>query len=131
MRVLAIDTALEACSAAVLDTERAAVVVHESLPMLRGHAEALIPLIARMLERADLLGHTEPEHYLWPACQWGRYEATNPMQKWDTAWRALRDAAGLQRFLDKPRAYFEWSMRSLDGQSMTPLEIKALLAKNA
>ena len=20
-----------------------------------------------MLERADLLGHTEPEHYLWPA----------------------------------------------------------------
>ena len=54
MRVLAIDTALEACSAAVLDTERAAVVAHESLPMLRGHAEALIPLIARVLERARL-----------------------------------------------------------------------------
>ena len=48
-----------------------------------------------MFERADLLGHTEPEHYLWPACQWGRYDATNPMLKWDTAWRALRDAAGL------------------------------------
>jgi hypothetical protein len=43
----------------------------------------------------------------------------------------VRDAAGLQRFLDKTRAYFEWFMRSLDGQSMTPLEIKALLAKNA
>ena len=54
MRVLAIDTALEACSAAVLDTERASVVAHESLPMLRGHAEALIPLIARVLERARL-----------------------------------------------------------------------------
>ena len=39
--------------------------------------------------------HNEPEHYLWPACQWGRYDATNPMLKWDTAWRALRDAAGL------------------------------------
>lgn len=51
-----------------------------------------------MFERADLLGHTEPEHYLWPACQWGRYDATNPMLKWDTAWRALRDAAGLPRF---------------------------------
>ena len=54
MRVLAIDTALEACSAAVLDTERAGVSAHESLPMLRGHAEALIPLIARLLERARL-----------------------------------------------------------------------------
>ena len=54
MRVLAIDTALEACSAAVLDTEQAAVTAHESLPMVRGHAEALIPLIARVLEKAGL-----------------------------------------------------------------------------
>src|SRR5665647_1929954 len=54
MRVLAIDTALEACSAGVLDTERAGVVAHESRAMLRGHAEALIPLIARVLERARL-----------------------------------------------------------------------------
>ena len=51
-----------------------------------------------MLERADLLGHTEPDHFLWPACQWGRYDPTQPMLKWDTAWRALRDAAGLPRF---------------------------------
>jgi tRNA threonylcarbamoyladenosine biosynthesis protein TsaB len=54
MRVLAIDTALEACSAAVLDTERANLTVHESLPMVRGHAEALIPLIARVLDRASI-----------------------------------------------------------------------------
>ena len=54
MRVLAIDTALEACSAAVLDTERADVAAHESKPMVRGHAEALIPLIARVLERAGV-----------------------------------------------------------------------------
>jgi tRNA threonylcarbamoyl adenosine modification protein YeaZ len=54
MRVLAIDTALEACSAAVLDTERAGVIAHESQPMQRGHAEALMPLIARVLERAHL-----------------------------------------------------------------------------
>ena len=54
MRILAIDTALEACSAAVLDTEQAAKSVHESLPMLRGHAEALMPLIARVMERAGL-----------------------------------------------------------------------------
>ena len=54
MRVLAIDTALEACSVAVLDTERAEVRVHESLPMQRGHAEALMPLIARVMDRAQL-----------------------------------------------------------------------------
>lgn len=54
MRVLAIDTALEACSAAVLDTGNAAATVHESLAMVRGHAEALLPLIARVLDRANL-----------------------------------------------------------------------------
>lgn len=54
MRVLAIDTALEACSAAVLDTEIGAITARESLPMARGHAEALIPLIARVIEKAKL-----------------------------------------------------------------------------
>ncbi|MGN6570670.1 MAG: tRNA (adenosine(37)-N6)-threonylcarbamoyltransferase complex dimerization subunit type 1 TsaB [Pseudolabrys sp.] len=52
MRILAIDTALEACAAAVLDTERGAVVAHESIAMARGHAEALMPLIARVMETA-------------------------------------------------------------------------------
>ena len=54
MRVLAIDTALEACSVAILDTDRSDVGVHESVPMQRGHAEALMPLIARVLDRAQL-----------------------------------------------------------------------------
>jgi hypothetical protein len=66
---------------------------HRVIPL---NASALHAL-ARMFERADMLGHTEPEHYLWPACQWGRFDATKPMLKWDTAWRALRDAAALQR----------------------------------
>jgi len=54
MRVLAIDTALAACAAAVLDTGRGAVIAHESKQMLRGHAEALMPLIARVMEQAAL-----------------------------------------------------------------------------
>ena len=54
MRVLAIDTALEACSAAVLDTEAGTIAAHESLPMLRGHAEALMPLVKRVMEHAGL-----------------------------------------------------------------------------
>src|SRR5688500_14383459 len=54
MRVLAIDTALEACAAAVLDTSAGAIVATESRLMPRGHAEALMPLIARVMDTAQL-----------------------------------------------------------------------------
>lgn len=54
MRVLAIDTALAACSAAVLDTALGGGGASESLPMTRGHAEALMPLIERVMRDADL-----------------------------------------------------------------------------
>jgi tRNA threonylcarbamoyladenosine biosynthesis protein TsaB len=54
MRVLAIDTALAACAAAVLDTGHG-IVASESLPMLRGHAEALLPLIARVMKRISAI----------------------------------------------------------------------------
>lgn len=54
MLILAIDTALDACAAAVLDTETAELRAHESLPMKRGHAEALMPLIARVMQSAEL-----------------------------------------------------------------------------
>jgi tRNA threonylcarbamoyladenosine biosynthesis protein TsaB len=55
MRVLAIDTALAACSAAVLDTEHnGGIVASESLPMVRGHAEALLPLLQRVMQAAGL-----------------------------------------------------------------------------
>lgn len=53
MRLLAIDTALEACAAAVLDTEHGKV-TSESLPMVRGHAEALMPLIGRVMQQAGV-----------------------------------------------------------------------------
>jgi tRNA threonylcarbamoyladenosine biosynthesis protein TsaB len=51
MRVLAIDTALEACSAAMLDTG-GRIAASETVVMTRGHAEALMPLIARVMIRA-------------------------------------------------------------------------------
>ncbi len=54
MLILAIDTALDACAAAVLDTEAGQLIAQESLPMKRGHAEALMPLIARVLQAANL-----------------------------------------------------------------------------
>ena len=54
MRVLAIDTALEACSVAVLDIAQPQAMVHETLPMARGHAEALMPLIGRVVQKSGL-----------------------------------------------------------------------------
>src|SRR6201985_323120 len=54
MRILAIDTALAACSAAVLDTSLGAVIASETLPMARGHAEAVMPLIARVMDLAEI-----------------------------------------------------------------------------
>src|SRR5437764_13852041 len=54
MRVLAIDTALEACAAAVLDTSASGLAASETRAMARGHAEALMPLIARVMAAARL-----------------------------------------------------------------------------
>jgi tRNA threonylcarbamoyladenosine biosynthesis protein TsaB len=54
MRVLAIDTALEACSAAAFDTECGGITASETLPMARGHAEAVMPLIARVMDVAGV-----------------------------------------------------------------------------
>src|SRR6478672_8132660 len=53
MRVLAIDTALEACSAAVLDTN-SGIAASETLAMTRGHTEAVTPLIARVMSAAAI-----------------------------------------------------------------------------
>jgi tRNA threonylcarbamoyladenosine biosynthesis protein TsaB len=54
MLILAIDTALDACAAAVLDTGTSRLIARESQPMKRGHAEALMPLIARVMKEAGL-----------------------------------------------------------------------------
>jgi tRNA threonylcarbamoyl adenosine modification protein YeaZ len=53
MLVLAIDTALAACSAAVFDTDRGTV-ASETLPMARGQAEVLMPLVARVMNQAGV-----------------------------------------------------------------------------
>jgi tRNA threonylcarbamoyladenosine biosynthesis protein TsaB len=54
MLILAIDTALEACAAAVLDAGASKVIASESQAMKRGHAEALMPLIARVMKASGL-----------------------------------------------------------------------------
>lgn len=54
MLILAIDTALDACAAAVVDTRGDKVIAQESQAMKRGHAEALMPLIARVMKQSGV-----------------------------------------------------------------------------
>src|SRR6201992_1235476 len=54
MLILAIDTALDAGSVAALDTRTSRLIAQESQPMKRGHAEALMPMIARVMNEATL-----------------------------------------------------------------------------
>ena len=51
MKILAIDTSLTAVSACVFDGDHALVLSTESLPMKRGHAEALMPLVDRVVRK--------------------------------------------------------------------------------
>src|SRR6478736_1416933 len=54
MLILAIDTALDACAAGVLDTDAGKLIAQESQAMKRGHAEALMPLIARVMKQSGV-----------------------------------------------------------------------------
>lgn len=53
MKVLAIDTALSAISACILDDAAEAPESAETMPLERGHAEALLPLIDRVVAGSD------------------------------------------------------------------------------
>jgi tRNA threonylcarbamoyladenosine biosynthesis protein TsaB len=54
MLILAIDTALDACAAGVLDTDAGKMLAQESQAMKRGHAEALMPLIGRVIAESGV-----------------------------------------------------------------------------
>ena len=54
MRVLAIDCALDACAAAVFDSAAGSIIASQTRIMVRGHAEALMPLIARIMDEAEV-----------------------------------------------------------------------------
>ncbi|WP_183502200.1 tRNA (adenosine(37)-N6)-threonylcarbamoyltransferase complex dimerization subunit type 1 TsaB [Methylobacterium brachythecii] len=53
MRILAIDTALDACSACVATDESEELLGEESMTLARGHAEALLPLVERVMARVE------------------------------------------------------------------------------
>lgn len=75
--------------------------------------DAALWACARLIERARALGATNPEHYVFPACNYRRtktgkpvsgtgYDPARHQKSWRTAWRNLTKAAGLRglRFHD-------------------------------
>ncbi|MFO1121590.1 MAG: tRNA (adenosine(37)-N6)-threonylcarbamoyltransferase complex dimerization subunit type 1 TsaB [Hyphomicrobiales bacterium] len=54
MRLLALDTSMAACSAAVFESERGRILAHRRVAMERGHAEALAPMIEAVLAEAGV-----------------------------------------------------------------------------
>lgn len=54
MKILSLDTAMAACSAAVIDTQQPLPLAAAFRPMERGHAEALPPMVAEVMRIAGL-----------------------------------------------------------------------------
>jgi tRNA threonylcarbamoyladenosine biosynthesis protein TsaB len=54
LRVLAIDTALDQCAVALWDHASKGVLAEQTIPMQRGHAEALLPMIEKVMAQAGL-----------------------------------------------------------------------------
>jgi tRNA threonylcarbamoyladenosine biosynthesis protein TsaB len=52
LKILSVDTALGACSVAVLDGDK--ILAHQFVEMARGHAEALAPMVQDVMARAGL-----------------------------------------------------------------------------
>lgn len=71
--------------------------------------EEAVRAFARLIDRANNLGSSDPEHFLFPAYRFRHtkdghsvvgtgYDPTHHVKTWRTAWRSLRKAAGLPRF---------------------------------
>lgn len=54
MKILSLDTAMAACSVAVIDTESPLPLAEALVPMERGHAEALPPMVAEVMAASGL-----------------------------------------------------------------------------
>jgi integrase len=85
-----------------VDLDRQDIIVHRSktdagerhLPLNRDAVVAF----ARLWQRAELLGSTDPEHYVFPTCQSAQVNPLKPQVTWRTAWRRLTVKAGLKGF---------------------------------
>jgi integrase len=63
---------------------------HRGIPL---NADAMTAL-ARLWERAEVHGATNPEHFVFPACENEHIDPTKPQKSWRSAWRSLVKEAG-------------------------------------
>lgn len=65
-----------------------------SIPL---NADALSALV-RLSGRAQAPGCSEPEYYVFPACENGNIDPTTPQKSWRSAWRSLTSKAGMKGY---------------------------------
>ena len=51
--------------------------------------------IRELYYRSSAIGGTQPDHYVFPACENEHFDPTTPQKSWRSAWRSLRKAAGI------------------------------------
>ena len=76
-----------------------------------------------MLKRADELGHTAAEHYLWCASQHHHHDPTKPAKKWDGAWRSLR-AQPASPLPKKMLEHYSHQRLKAKGQMLARMEVR-------
>ncbi len=74
-----------------------------SIPL---NADALAAL-ARLLERSQAHGVTEPNHFVFPACEYEQLDPARPQKSWRTAWRKLLKEAARRTGREAARKAFE------------------------
>ncbi len=65
---------------------------HRCIPL---NTDALAAL-ARLRTRAEALGSSESDHFVFPACENQRIDPNRPQKSWRSAWRSLVDKAAKQ-----------------------------------
>jgi integrase len=64
---------------------------HRIIPLNQDASRAM----GELYRRASAIGGTDPDHYIFPACENDRFDPTTPQKSWRSAWRSLRKTAGI------------------------------------
>jgi integrase len=101
---LALNTTMRACEIKALrryDVDFLAAIVTIRKSKTRA-GQRVIPLnddalsaMRELYDRASAIQGTQPDHFVFPACENGQFEPTIPQKSWRSAWRSLRKAAGI------------------------------------
>ena len=67
---------------------------HRMIPLNR---DAILAF-AKLKERAEAVGSTDPAHFVFAACERNQFDPTKPQKGWRSSWRSLTKAAGFAGF---------------------------------